>query len=142
MSSLAARFPGWIGYLHLADGYLAHARGCFGEAQEAFERGLAVSEPDSGNAGRSTGAWLRLEAAYVELLIQLERLEQARERAARALERSEAEGIGLSAFVVRRALALAEGRLGGEGKSQGSKRNRASKHPNYPGKATQEVPPA
>ena len=109
---LAARFPGWTGYKHLAEGYFEQARGQLESARKAFERGLAVSEPDPEDPHRSLQTWPRLEAAYIELLIQLGRPEQALSRGRRALERCAELKIELTAFVIRRALALAEAKLG------------------------------
>jgi hypothetical protein len=112
IAPLAARFPGWAGYKHLAEGCFEQARGQLDSAREAFERGLAVSEPDPDDPHRSLQTWPRLEAAYVDVLVQLGRAEQARARGLRALERCAQMEIGLAAFPIRRALALAEAKLG------------------------------
>jgi hypothetical protein len=109
---LAARFAGWLGYKHLAEGYFEQVCGRAQAARAAFERGLAVSEPDPADARRTTAAWPRLEGAYIEVLVQLGCAEQARGRGLFALERCAQLEIGLAAFVIRRALALAEAKLG------------------------------
>ncbi len=108
----AARFPGWAGYRHLAEGYFAFTRGQLEDAAAAFERGLSVSRPDPNDASRCTGAWLRLEGAYLEALVGLGRVEEARAYGLEALRSCEAQGIGLPAFMVRRSLGLAEGKQG------------------------------
>ena len=71
-----------------------------------------MSRPDPGDPSRTTGAWLRLEGARLEALISLSRFEEARARGVEVLESCEAQSIGLTAFVVRRALAIAEAKLG------------------------------
>jgi hypothetical protein len=109
---LAARFPGWEGGRQLADGYFEQLCGRLGAARLAFERGLAVSEPSADDPRRCTGAWPRLEAAYIELLVQLDQATEAQARGAKALEHCAQLGIGLASFPIRRALALAEGKLG------------------------------
>jgi hypothetical protein len=55
---------------------------------------------------------LRLESAALEALIELGRSEQACRRGLRVLDQCEALGIGLSSYIIRRALALAEAKLG------------------------------
>jgi hypothetical protein len=112
IAPLAARFPGWTGFKHLAEGCFEQARGQLESARKAFERGLAVSEPDPDDPHRAVQAWPRLEAAYIEVLLQLGRAELARARGLRALERCAQLEIGLAAFPIRRALALAEAKLG------------------------------
>lgn len=109
---LAERFPGWIAFRHLAEGYFEQVRGHFEAACSAFERGLAVAEPDPEDPRRSTSAWLRLETAYLETLISMGRAQDARTRGERVQRRCEQHGIGLAAFTVRRVLAIAEGKLG------------------------------
>jgi hypothetical protein len=109
---LAARFPGWLGYQHLADGHFEQTCGRLELARAAFERGLAVSEPRADDPARATGSWPRLESAYLELLVLLGSAEEARARGLRVLETCVRLGIGLAAFPVRRALALAEAKLG------------------------------
>ncbi|HEX6244794.1 MAG TPA: hypothetical protein VFZ61_27935, partial [Polyangiales bacterium] len=109
---LAARFPGWRAYEALADGYFEQMCGRPNAARQAFERGLALSEPSAEDPTRCTGAWPRLEAAYVELLVELGEPEQARARGEYALARCADLSIGLAAFPIRRALALAEGKSG------------------------------
>jgi tetratricopeptide (TPR) repeat protein len=109
---LAARFPGWLGYKHLADGYFEQARGQFDAARAAFERGLRVAEPDPRDPNRCFGSWPRLEGAYVEVLVSLDRAADAKARGERALEICAEHGIDAVAFVIRRALALAEAKLG------------------------------
>jgi tetratricopeptide (TPR) repeat protein len=112
IDSWAARFPGWRGYKYLADGYFEHARGCFDAACSAFERGLAVSEPDSQDPARCFGSWPRLEAGYIEALVSLDRASEAKTRGERALRICREYGIKAAAFGIRRALGLAEAKLG------------------------------
>jgi hypothetical protein len=109
---LAVRFPGWAGYRHLAAGYFERARGRLDAARRAFERGLAVSEPDAQDLRRCTGTWPRLESAYIETLVSLGLAQQAKERGVRALARCAELEVGMSSYMIRRALALAEARLG------------------------------
>jgi tetratricopeptide (TPR) repeat protein len=109
---LAARFGGWLGYKHLADGYFEQARGQHEAALAALERGLAVSDPAPRVTGRSCGAWPRLEGARIETLVSLGRADEARSLGERALATCAEHRIDAAAFVIRRALALAEAKLG------------------------------
>jgi tetratricopeptide (TPR) repeat protein len=108
----ASRFPGWIGYRHLAEGHFELARGHLEGAVTAFERGLELARPDPNDPNRCTGAWLRLESACLEALVLLGRNEEARARGLAVIQQCETCGIRLAAFAVRRALALAEAQLG------------------------------
>lgn len=112
IAALAARFPGWLGHHHLADGYFEQCRGRFDAARAAFERGLAVSEPDANDPHRCAGAWLWLEGAHIETLLALDRADEARKRGLDVLARAAEHEAGVTTFVVRRALALAEATLG------------------------------
>jgi hypothetical protein len=108
---LAARFPGWVSYNYLAKGYFEQTRGQLEAAREAFERGLLLAEPDAREPLRSLGAWPRLEAGYLEVLVDLNRPEQAKAHGERALVLCSEKGIDTAAFMIRRALALAEAKL-------------------------------
>jgi hypothetical protein len=112
ITPLAARFPGWRGYKHLSDGYFEQTRGDFEAACAAFERGLAVAEPDASDPSRCVGCWPRLEAGYVEVLVGLNRAAEGKARGERALRMCHDLGIEAAAFAIRRALALAEAKLG------------------------------
>ncbi len=116
---LAARFPGWLGYKHLGDGYFEQARGQFEAACTAFERGLAVAEPDPGHPERCFGSWPRLAGGYIEALVSLDRAAEAKAFGERALRVCRDHGIDASAVVIRRALALAEAKLGEYEKASG-----------------------
>jgi len=108
----AARFPGWAGYQNLAEGYFELTRGQLSGALAAFERGLVFATPDPKDPNRCTGAWLRLESARLEALVGLGRSDEACTHGKQVIERCDAYGIGLSSFMVRRALALAEAKQG------------------------------
>jgi len=112
IAPLAARFAGWAGYRHLAEGYFEQARGQLEAAAEAFERGLCVSVPDTRDPSRCSGAWPRLAAAYVEALVSLERAAEAKAFGDRVLARCAELGIDASAFPIRRALGVAQAKLG------------------------------
>jgi hypothetical protein len=112
IAPLAARFPGWQGYRHLAEGYFEQARGQLDAARQAFERGIAVAEPDPADPSRATGTWPRLEAGLLEVLVAQDRAAQAKARGDRVLARCAELGIEASAFPIKRALALAEAKLG------------------------------
>jgi tetratricopeptide (TPR) repeat protein len=112
IAPLAARFAGWTGYRHLAEGYFEQARGQLEAAALAFERGIAASEPDPEDPTRCSGAWPRLEAAYLEVLVSLERVAEAKTRGDRVLARCEQLGIDAAASATRRAVGLAQAKLG------------------------------
>jgi hypothetical protein len=109
---LAARFPGWVAYKHMAQGFFEQTRGQPEAACEAFERGLAIAEPDPDDPSRSFGAWPRLEGAYIEALVSLGRHAEAKAHGERALQIADQLGVNAPVFVVKRALALAEAKLG------------------------------
>jgi tetratricopeptide (TPR) repeat protein len=109
---LGARFPGWRGYRQLAAGYFEQARGQFEAALVAFERGLALAEPDPRDRGRCFGSWPRLEAGLIETLVSLDRAAEAKAHGERALAICRDYAINVAGFPVRRALAMAEARLG------------------------------
>ena len=106
IAPLAARHAGWRPFADLAEGYFEQIRGQPEAALAAFERGLRETSPPFGNA------WLRLEPACMEVLLQLDRASEARTRGERALALCAEHGIVVSAFAIRRALALAEAKLG------------------------------
>jgi hypothetical protein len=108
----AARFPGWVAFQHLAQGYFESVRGNFDASAAALERGLALARPDGSDPTRATGAWPRLEGAYIEALVQLGRVDEAHALGLHAVEQCDALGIGLAGCMVRRALALAEAKRG------------------------------
>jgi hypothetical protein len=112
IAPMAARYPGWLGFHHLAQGYFEQARGELEAAREEFERGLAASEPDPRDPHRALGAWPRLEAAYIETLVSLDRALEARARGLRALATCAEREIDAAAIAIVRALALAEAKLG------------------------------
>jgi hypothetical protein len=103
---LAARFAGWQPYKHLADGYLEQIRERPEAALAAYERGLVLIGTGRGSA------WPRLEAARIEALVLLGREGEARECGERALAACAEHGIAAAAFMIRRAVALAEAKLG------------------------------
>ena len=109
---LAARFPGWMGFKHLADGYYEQVRDQHEKALAAFERGLVVSAPIPRTNGLSCGAWPRLVAGAVEALVSMGKAEQAQQRAQAALESCARHNIVTMAFPIQRALALAAAELG------------------------------
>jgi hypothetical protein len=87
-------------------------RGDLEAACAAFERSLALCQPDPNDPGRGVVAWPTATASYVDVLLALGRTEQARAEAERALAICKERGISLGAYDIVRALALAEGKAG------------------------------
>jgi hypothetical protein len=108
----AARYLGWQPYRHMADGCFEQCRGQLEAARKAFERGLLLCEPQPQGPPRSLGPWPRLEAAYIEVLVGLGLAAQAKARGDKALALCAERGIDAAALTIRRALALAEAKLG------------------------------
>jgi len=109
IAAQAERFPGWLAFRHLAEGYFELARDSFEAALAAFEHGLKLARPNAADPSRATGAWLRLEAARMEALLGLGRADEARAAAREVLGACTRLEIGAAAFVVRRVLSLTHG---------------------------------
>jgi hypothetical protein len=112
LASLAARHPGWHPYRLLAEVHFRRLRGDLATAAAECERALALVAPDGEVAGHGLLPWTAIAAAYVEVLLELGRLEEAKAFGDRALARCTAAGVGAIAQEIARPLALVEGKLG------------------------------
>jgi tetratricopeptide (TPR) repeat protein len=109
---LAAEAPGWIPFLHLAEGRFLVLCGNFDAALAATDAALGLLAPGGEVRYPLTSGWCGAVANRAEALIGLERYEEARAVAERALEICIELEIGVPSHDISRALALAEGRLG------------------------------
>jgi len=109
---LAARAPGWVPYLHFAQGRFEQVRGDFAAARRALEKCLALCTPEPDRSYPALPAFAAASAAYVETLVGLGRLGEARAAGDRALALCFEHSIEVTAHDVARALALAEAKLG------------------------------
>ncbi len=110
--ALADAYPGWRPYADLAEGQFQQLRGNLDAACAAFERCIAMTQPDPQGRPRQVVAWPPAVAGYVETLVGLGRHEEARSHGERALATCESLGIGVVSHDVSRAMALAEAKLG------------------------------
>ncbi|HMI89742.1 MAG TPA: hypothetical protein VK509_00185, partial [Polyangiales bacterium] len=109
---LAAQYPGWRPFLHLARTYFHRLRGDLVAALAECERALALVAPD-GAAQRITAlAWCVIAGAYLDTLVEMERYAEAKDYGERALARCAELQITEMAYEIGRALALAEAKLG------------------------------
>jgi hypothetical protein len=112
IAQLAADWPGWRAYHELAQGTFHRMRGALAAAKDAFERGLALSDPDQTDQPPMLPAWVATAAGYIMVLRDLGLLERARDFGLRVCERCDALGISAGGSAHTRALALVEAQLG------------------------------
>jgi hypothetical protein len=109
---LAASHPGWRVFHRLAEGYFQALRGDPASALTAFDDCIKRSRPDPHDEDRCLDAWLAASAGAMSILIELERVDEARTRGEHVLAQCQALEIGLAAEPISRELALAEARSG------------------------------
>ena len=78
IQALAEAYPGWRPYAELAEGQFQQLRGNLDAAKAAFERCIALAEPDPDGTPRQIVAWPPAIAAYVETLVGLGRHDEAK----------------------------------------------------------------
>jgi tetratricopeptide (TPR) repeat protein len=108
----AARSPGWVPYLHIAEGHFQRICGNLEQARAAFERALLLSAPDPHDPSRMVAAFPTAMAGLVSSLVDLGLAEQAELEGKRALEVCAAHDIQAHAHPLVLALSLAEAKLG------------------------------
>jgi hypothetical protein len=111
VARLAADAPGWLALHHATQGYFQQMRGDLPAAKHAFERALALSEPDRVDPPPMLRVWVTAVAGYITVLTELGEADEACRFGSQALARCEALGITHGHMHVR-ALALAEAKLG------------------------------
>ena len=112
ITKVAAEAPGWRAQQHLAHGYFQRLRGDLLSAKHAFERSLAVANPESIDPPPNLNAWVSAVAGYTTVLMDLGHVEEARSVGRRAYEQCQVLAVGDGAANLVRALALAEAKLG------------------------------
>jgi hypothetical protein len=112
ITPLAARLPGWIPMLHAAEGHFRLLRGDRPAALGAFERCMAVSDPERPEPPPQITVWVQAVAGAITALTELDRSAEAIALGERALRTCEARGAEICWHRIARALALAEGRHG------------------------------
>lgn len=112
IAPIALRSPGWRAVLHVADGHVRRLRGDLEGARQAYEQSLLLCTPDPERPERPITAWLMAVAAHAETLLDLNLVSEARDCAERVMAECERRQIRAPAHDVRRALALAEAKLG------------------------------
>jgi serine/threonine-protein kinase len=105
MEDRAKRFPGWLPWLHVAEGECERIRRRFDRAIELHGRALELTAPGEHMA------WGHCCALQLEVMIEAGRFEEARMLGTQRLELALAKGLG-SMNLIRGALAVAESALG------------------------------
>jgi len=114
IEQLAAKVPGWMPQHHLAQAYYQRLRGDLPAAKEAFERAIALVDPNTIDPPPNLNVWVNAAGAYSHALVELGRPAEAREFALKARAICEARGIPSHGWAshIERALGLAEAKLG------------------------------
>jgi serine/threonine protein kinase/ABC-type transporter Mla MlaB component len=112
MRPLATAYPGWIPNLQYAEGAFHLVRGDYAAAKVKFEESVALAEFDEHGASRNSMAWICAVSGLSEALLGLDRAEDARANASRALDVWQPDDAVIEAVDLVRVLALAEGKLG------------------------------
>jgi tetratricopeptide (TPR) repeat protein len=112
IAPLAEQLPGWRPYKHLAEAHFQRLRGDLTAAAAECEQALALIPPDGPSASMTLLPWTAAATAYVEVLFELGRHEDARALAERALARCGEAGLVGVTHELKRLLALSEGKLG------------------------------
>jgi tetratricopeptide (TPR) repeat protein len=103
---LAERHPGWLPMLHYGQGRYRQLQGDGSGALEAVERGLTLARPNR------HGFFAYLAGAHVELLMELGRFDEARERGREYLEVCEQAELVTTSDHIYTATAQAHARAG------------------------------
>jgi hypothetical protein len=109
---LAAKFAGWVPYRDVALGRFERIRGNLETARRQFEKALERAAPDAEDPTRAVPAFSPASAGLVDTLTALGAHVDALELGERALETCERHGIGVAAYELTRATALADAKLG------------------------------
>jgi tetratricopeptide (TPR) repeat protein len=110
---LAAKNPNWVGFHRLSLAEFAKLRGDLVSARAEFEACIASCSPEPSDPARQITPWLGASKGYMEVLIALGQPAEAKRYGERMLAQCRELGIGYSAYIVERVLALAEAQLGG-----------------------------
>jgi Protein kinase domain/AAA ATPase domain len=112
LGRVAAIQPGWRMHQRLAEGYFEALRGDPTGALVVFDDCVQRTQPDPCDEDRPFDVWLRASAAAMSMLLDLDRVDEARARGERVLKECATLDIQLSALPIECMLALAEARSG------------------------------
>jgi hypothetical protein len=112
IGQLALSQPGWSAHHLLARGYFEALRGDPASALAVFDDCVERTRPDAHDEDRPVDAWLRASAAALSMLLELDRVGEARVRGEQLSAECRALDIGVSALPILTELALAEARSG------------------------------
>jgi hypothetical protein len=112
LKRMAAQAPGWLPAAISAEAAFQLVRGDDAAAQAGFEQAIASCEFDEHGHSTSPMTWVYAQAGRAEALLGMNDAEEARARAAAALQICEANEIESPAYELVRILALAEVKLG------------------------------
>src|SRR5262249_35856877 len=111
LDQVSAKYPGWLASAHTARAEYARLRGDFETALSEFEECIRLSEPAAFDECADL-AWYPAAAGKMETLIVLGRAAEAKAFGERAHRFSGGNPTGTRYHGVKRALALAESKLG------------------------------
>jgi tetratricopeptide (TPR) repeat protein len=111
LDGLAAKYVGWLPSAHTARAEYARLRGDLETALAEFEHCIALSEPASFDQCPDM-AWYPAAGGKLETMISLGRISEAKAWGERALRFSGGRPTGTRYHGVKRAIALAEAKLG------------------------------
>jgi tetratricopeptide (TPR) repeat protein len=111
LDGFASKYPGWLPSAHTARAEYARLRGDLDAALSGFEQCIALSEPASFDECPDM-AWYPAASGKMETLISMGRATEAKEWGERALRFSGGRPSGTRYQGIKRALALAEAKLG------------------------------
>jgi hypothetical protein len=112
LARVAATQAGWRVHHRISEGYFEALRGNPEGALVVFDDCVERCQPDPDEEDRSLDVWLRASAGAISMLLDLDRVAEARSRAEHVLTQCQALEIELAALPIACALALAEARSG------------------------------
>jgi hypothetical protein len=112
IAPFAAQYPGWKPYGHLAQVHFYRLRGDLELARQECERALELVAPGGPPSAESVVSWWPIATSYIEILVELERHEQALAFGLQGLQTCRELGVGRLTDDIERAVALAEAKLG------------------------------
>jgi hypothetical protein len=112
MRPLAARYPGWVPYLHLAEARFQLIRDDLPAAKSGFEHCIALAAGKGDAAPRKVPIWIGAHAGLAEVLLALDRPRDAYDCALAGLRVCDTNQIDAQTAELTRVLALSEAKLG------------------------------
>ncbi|MEY4582582.1 MAG: MalT-like region, partial [Pseudomonadota bacterium] len=116
LKAWAARYSGWLPFVHIAEACFHVVRGDYAAAKLGFEHCLELAAPSTNGAGlghsRRVQVWLGAHAGLADVLLELGDAVSAERYARSGLEYCEQRGLHSRSFELSRMLALTEAKQG------------------------------